>query len=975
MARNLRLQVMLNAVDRVTGPLKKMRQGAGQTGQAMRETRDQLQAMQLQQSDVTSYRKANAAMRTSTRALRDAQNRNREYTQALDRQREAHAGIKSGLTVNRREYDRLAKQLIATKNPNEQLTASLERARIRLHGSQTEFDRSARAMREYRSRTRNAGEEVKRLTQNHATQTERIRGLKTRLDQAGISTDNLGRSARELRTREERLNTALQAQKRHLAEVASQQRRLTQARDRYQNSMGNVSRAQGVGAGMFGTGMVQGYAASRILRPGVDWASQMSTLQAVGRFGADDERFQALRQQSRDLGGSTAFSATEVGSGQEFLLRAGMSSEAIQASMRDVLDLALANNTELARAADIASNIAGTFKIDMEADGAMARVADILSGTASRANVNLEMLGDTMKYLGGAEDLDLTMEQAAAMAGLLGNIGIQGSQAGTAMRAMTNRLTGPAAEGRKHMEALGLQVEDANGNMRAMPEILRDINDATRDLGNVERRMILSKIFGTEAGSGMSELVNGMTGGDLDELISALQANAGENAEMARVMNDNIGGDLKEFQSAWAEIGIAITDTNDGPLRELVQRITSITVAVGDWIKANPKLAGTIAKVAAGMIALATVGGAVTMTFASILSPLLFARFAMTTLGIRATWLTKGFKLLGGAATWLARAGMAVLAGSLKIIGGALLATLKASGAFLMGLRALGAILLAVGKGIMVSLLGALKATAIFLATNPIGWAILAIAATALVIYKYWEPIKAFFLGLWQQVKDAFSEGIGGVATLLANWSPFGLIYNAMISTVERLGVSVPDGFRDFGSMIVDGIIGGITSKLGELRDSITGAASSAVGWFKDKLDIHSPSRVFAQLGGYTMQGLANGIEDDADGPLKQVRRMANRVRDAAGGLILGAGLSTGAVADIDTTGVQIDARPPLQSHVSQPSGGLVIHGGINIEVHAAPGMDEQALVRMVNEQVQRALQDAERRVAASSRRNFYDND
>ena len=52
-----------------------------------------------------------------------------------------------------------------------------------------------------------------------------------------------------------------------------------------------------------------------------------------------------------------------------------------------------------------------------------------------------------------------------------------------------------------------------------------------------------------------------------------------------------------------------------------------------------------------------------------------------------------------------------------------------------------------------------------------------------------------------------------------------------------------------------------------------------------------------------------------------------------------------------------------------------MIHGGINIEVHAAPGMDEQALARLVNEQVQRALQDAERRAAAASRRNFHDND
>ncbi|WP_237673679.1 phage tail tape measure protein [Vreelandella profundi] len=1005
MARNLRLQVMLNAVDRVTGPLKRMREGAGKTGQAMRETRDQLKDLQRTQSDVTSYRKNQAAMRTTNRAMADARTRNHQYTQALDRQREAHAGIKSGLTVARREYDRLAKELLQTKQPTDQLTASLERARVRLHGQQTEFDRSARAMREYRNRTRNAGEEVKRLTQNHATQTERIRGLKTRLDEAGISTDNLGRSARELRTREERLNTALQEQKRRLSDVAAQQRRLTAARDRHQNSMGNVARAQGVGGGMLGTGLAQGYAASRLVRPGIAWAEQMATLQAVGRFNADDEGFLALRQQSRDLGASTAFSATEVGAGQEFLLRAGMSAGAIKASMQDVLALSLANNTELARAADIASNIAGAFKVDMEAEGTMARVADILSGTASRANVNLEMLGETMKYLGGAEDLKLTMEQAAAMAGLLGNIGIQGSQAGTTMRGMMNRLTNPVGKGAAAIHNMGLEVADASGMMRAMPDILRDISQATMSLGNVERKAIMQDIFGVEAGSGMSELVDAMSGGRLDDLIAALGDNLGENARMASVMADNIGGDLKNLKSAWEEVGISITDTNDGPLRELVQNITAITRGVGEWIKANPELTGTIAKLATGLIALATVGGAITMTMASILGPLLFTRFAMTTLGIKASG-------LGAALGWLAKTAIPWVLGALKSVGVALLAT-------------------------------------------PVGWFLLgvaAIAGAAYLLYKYWEPIKAFFSGLWSQVKTAFSEGIGGVTRLLVNWSPlgllwagvssalgrmgielpatlselgagmieglstgitsglglareavdsiwssinsafdagiggitqllinwspFGLLYNAMMGAVERLGISVPEGFSNLGSMIVDGIIGGITSKLGDLRSSITGAASSAVGWFKDRLDIHSPSRVFAQLGGYTMQGLANGIESESDSPLKQVRSLASQLRNAAGGLMLSAGLSTGAAANIDTSPVQIDARPPLQSHTSeQQSGGLHIHGGINISVQATPGMDEQALARLVGEQVHRALRDAERSAAAATRRNFYDND
>ena len=78
----------------------------------------------------------------------------------------------------------------------------------------------------------------------------------------------------------------------------------------------------------------------------------------------------------------------------------------------------------------------------------------------------------------------------------------------------------------------------------------------------------------------------------------------------------------------------------------------------------------------------------------------------------------------------------------------------------------------------------------------------------------------------------------------------------------------------------------------------------------------------------------------------------------------------------IDTSGVQIDARPPLQSHTSEPTGsGLVINGGINIEIHAAPGMNEQDLARLVNAEVQRALRDAERRAQASRRSAFHDID
>src|SRR5690554_3470145 len=767
MANPLRLQVLLGAIDQATGPLKKITQGSGKTAQALRASRDELRSLERTQRDLRGFATLKRNSEQTATALNQQQRRVRELT----------------------------RQIQQAEGPTRQLNRQRDTA-IR---------------------------QARRLKDQYGQEQQQLRTLRNRIRETGGTTRDLGGQQRQLAERIRTANQQMHTQQQRLDQVAQRQRGAAEAAQQYQRTMGNVGRMAGVGAGMLGGGMAKGYAASRLLAPGVSWAEQMSTLQAVGRFDADDERYQALRTQSRELGASTAFSSTEVGAGQEFLLRAGMSAEAIQASMRDVLDLALANNTELGRAADIASNIGGAFKVDLEQEGAMARVADILSGTASRANVDLEMLGDTMKYLGGAEDLNLTMEQAAAMAGMLGNIGIQGSQAGTTIRAMMNRLTNPAAKGAAAIENIGLQVADANGNMRALPEILRDISSATAELGNVERKAILQDIFGAEAGSGMAELVAQMGDGALDELIQSLGESYGENAEMARTMADNIGGDLKNLRSAWEEVGISITDTNNGPLRDLVQTVTDVLRGVGDWIKANPELASTIAKVAGGLIALITIGGAITLSLASILGPLAMLRY--------------GFALL-------------------TINGGGLIGTL--------GRLATTAIPV---------VLGAVKGLVTFLAANPIGLAVAVIAGAVFLIIKYWEPISGFFRNLWngvtelfgsawQAIREAFAGGIAGVTQLLVDWSPLGILWRGISTALGALGIELPATLSELGGAIINGLIGGITGGLGRLRDTITNMGSSVAGWFKSMLGINSPSLVFAGFGGNLLEGLVNGIDD-----------------------------------------------------------------------------------------------------------------
>ncbi|MEQ4541149.1 MAG: phage tail tape measure protein [Billgrantia sp.] len=961
MSRNLRLQVILNAVDRVTRPLRQIQRGSGQTAQALRASRDQLRQLEDAQKNLRGFANLKRSSEGTARALQQQQQRVRELTQ----------------------------QIRQTEGPTRQLNRQREAA-IR---------------------------QAAQLKNRYQQEQQQLQTLRGRIRDAGGATTNLGTQQRQLSERIRTANQQMQTQQQRLGRLAERQRLAAAAAERHQRAMGGIGRMAGAGAGMMGGGIAKGYMASRLLAPGVSWAEQMSAVQAKGRFSADDERYLALRAQSRELGGSTAFSATEVGAGQEFLLQAGLSGEAVRASMRDVLDLALANNTELATTADIASNIAGNFKIDMEAEGAMARVADILSGTATRANVDLEMLGNTMKYLGGAEDLDLTMEQAVAMAGMLGNIGIQGSQAGTTMRAMLNRLTNPAKKGAAAIASIGLEVADANGNMRALPEILRDINAATADLGNVERKSILQNIFGAEAGSGMAELVNAMSDGKLDELIQTLGDNFGENARMAATRADNIGGDLKNLRSAWEEVGITITDTNDGPLRQLTQGITSVLRGTADWIKANPELAGTIATVAGALIIITTVGGALTMMLASILGPIALVRYGLTLLGIKSMGLATAF-------TWLSKTALPAVLGALKMLGAAILAT-------------------------------------------PVGWllaALAGIAAAAILVIKYWQPIKAFFIGLGQGLTESLSPLLTSLAPALellkALLSPLQPIWNGIASAMGAvwgwvtrllapvestsesleaatsagrrfgemlagiinfipnviadftgLGVSLIDGliggitgalgglrdaitgmggsivgwfkgvlginspsrvFAEFGGNLLEGLINGIDDKWGVLRDSISATANGVIGWFKDRLGINSPSRVFAELGGHTMDGYQQGLERSEQGPLREIDAFARRVRQAGAGLLLG-GAAFGAAADggeatAAGSGIAFDTRPPLQAS----SAHITVEGdSITLNVYPSPGMDERALAQYIG----RILDERDRQKLARARSAFHDVD
>lgn len=202
-----------------------------------------------------------------------------------------------------------------------------------------------------------------------------------------------------------------------------------------------------------------------------------------------------------------------------------------------------------------------------------------------------------------------------------------------------------------------------------------------------------------------------------------------------------------------------------------------------------------------------------------------------------------------------------------------------------------------------------------------------------------WSGITEFFTARFEDVKTAFSGGIGGISALIVNWSPLGLFYQVFAGVMEYFGIDLPGKFSEFGAMIMQGLVSGIKNAAGAVKDAVVGMGDSVGGWFKDKLGIKSPSRVFMQFGDDTAEGLALGIAANKDSPLKQVAGMAKQVA-AAGAIALSVGV-TPAIAD--NKGVAQNLMPVAQPDMQDQQQRILQ----NVQPAVVPAVqDQQQVIR-----------------------------
>ncbi|HHU8366601.1 TPA: phage tail tape measure protein [Escherichia coli] len=559
---------------------------------------------------------------------------------------------------------------------------------------------------------------LERLNESRTREIQKMRELGGELKRHGISLTGSDNTIQQAIRRTEQYNNQLERERQALA-------RVTRARERYSRAQETAGKLKTGGALAIGAAAAGGYAAGRFLQPAIGFGKEMSRVQALTRIDKNSPQFKALREQALKLGSETQFTASDAASGQSFLAMAGFTPQAIQAALPGVLNMALAGGVELGETADISSNILTQFNLTADQ---MDRVGDTLTAAFTRTNTDLRALGETMKYTGPvAAKLGISLEEAAAMAGMLANNGLRGSDAGTAMRASLSRLASPPKAAADALKELGVSVADARGKMRPMEDVLLDLYKATQKYGQVDQVSFFKDIAGEEAFVGLQTLVAAAGSGELQKLTRELQGARGEADRVAKVMADNLDGDLKNLDSAWEGLRIRISDLVDGPLRSVTQWLTRVLEKITSLAQAHPVLTRQLLIAGSALLAMtATIGSL------SLVIGVLYGKLATLRLGFDI--LTRSMNVIRVLpALW------GMVTGSVSLLGGAI---------------------------------GALF--------SPVGLIVAALAGAAVLIWKYWDPIRVFFAGVFSGIMERLTP-------LRETFERFGPVFDAIGSGISQL--------------------------------------------------------------------------------------------------------------------------------------------------------------------------------------------
>lgn len=386
-----------------------------------------------------------------------------------------------------------------------------------------------------------------------------------------------------------------------------------------ENTLGNGLKGVGDTLSSAGSVLTKGIttpligAGAAAVKTTADFDSSMSKVSAVS--GAVGKDFEALRSKAREMGATTKFSASDAADAMNYMAMAGWKTEDMLDGISGIMNLAAASGEDLATTSDIVTDALTAFGKSAEDSG---RLADIMAAASSNANTNVAMMGESFKYVAPvAGAMGYSMEDTALAIGLLANSGIKAGQGGTALRTMLTNLAKPTDDIKYKMNQLGISLEDGEGNMYSLREVMGQLRESFSNIrmpadefqasmADLQSQFDEGKISEDEYVDATSELMKqaygaegalkaeaaatiagktGMAGllaivgsseEDFNKLANAIDNSNGTAEEMAKVMQDNLNGQITILLSALQELAISVGDILMPKLREFVTKVQDI---------------------------------------------------------------------------------------------------------------------------------------------------------------------------------------------------------------------------------------------------------------------------------------------------------------------------------------------------------------------------------------------------------------
>ncbi|MDO8052239.1 phage tail protein [Janthinobacterium sp. SUN211] len=953
--RDLKLQVVFAALDKITGPLKKIMGGSSDTAKALKATSDRLRDLNAQQKNIGKFR-------------------------------ELHGGLDATRT-----------KLEAAQQKVASLATKMKQAEV-----------PTRAMtREFNAATKAAGA-LKTAGQQQAQQ---LQVMRERLAGAGIGTKDLANHERTLRREIEATNKTMTLQQQKLANSATKQQRVTNATqhaDKLRSKAGSIAMA---GAGATAAGAVMAMPIAKGLHEAKHYQLEKARVNALGLGPKTSQQAIAFAKNMKTYG-------TSQNENLE-LVRDAMS---IFGDLHhaEMVAPTLAKMKFANKAFFGAESGEENERIFMD----LLKVIEQRGGTASsekfhtQANMMQKVITATGGRVGPTEWLNFIKTGGIAakimddkqfyyqMEPLVQEVG--GHRAGTAlMSGYSNLYQGRTTKRAVHnMEKLGLigdhskVTHDKVGQTSTIgPGALLGSDIFRRSQFEWLEKVLLPQLAkkGITDPKKIEDIIGGLfstrTAGNqfLDMFKQRIQmhknAKLNEGAYDIEQIYDlgkqQAGGAELEATARLANLKLTMGEKILPLYAQGLEMAISAITRLNGFMERNPTVAKVMIAGFAVLAGLLLVLGPLMLGIAALIGPYAMLHVMFAKMGVTGGVLTPIMRGLGGAFMW---AGRAVLwlgrAFMLNPIG---LAVTAIAGAAYLIYKYWEPI-----KGFFAGLWSSVKAAFAggFVGVNSLianwsplglfyrafagvlGWFGIALPAQftdfgASILQRItasWQPIAAFFADIWSRLRTVCAGGMGSVTALIINWSPVGVFYQAFAGVLSWFGIKLPAQFTEFGANILRGLVNGITGSMGAVKDAISNAGSSTIAWFKEKLGIHSPSRVFAQLGDYTMQGLAVGLDRSEGAPIAKVSGLAQRLTQ------LGAGIAIGTATALPASA--FDTRAPLSQ--GGFGAGMTIQGDkIEITFHVQAGTDPQAVARAVSV----ALDQRDREKAARIRSSLRDHD